>query len=271
MVLLRPVVKLASSAYELTVFPVVPLLMMFGCPKGMCPPVWKPLLHFYWFSLVNGKIPTRNYRAARAFFFHLSYRIFSVSAVGSIQPRWNNAEGRWTAVYFLIYYIRLHLTIEAECTAEERNNGELMDQGGRFSARLEVEDCRGRFRYRGRESECCVLGGGDLQVNWVYKTVDRRDWWRTSISVLREVSGIPSCLLSVNGSFSRLYFPDSSQFAVESCPAISPLTLLMLYTSASSQARPRDPDLILKSTSCPGWRLLLRTPFDTVIVGAMVF
>lgn len=88
-----------------------------------------------------------------------------MSAVGSIQPRRNNAEGRWTAVYFLIYYIRLHLTIEAECTAKERNSGELMDQGGRFSARLEVEDCRGRLRYRGRESECCVLGGGDLQVN----------------------------------------------------------------------------------------------------------
>lgn len=242
-----------------------------AAPRGYAPqfenlcPMWA---HFYWFSLVNGKIPTQNYRA---FFFHLSYRISSVSAVGSIQPRWNNAEGRWTAVYFLIYYIRLHLTMEAKCAAEERNSGELMDQGGRFSARLEVEDCRGRFRCRGRESECCVLGEGDLQVNLgVYKTVDRRDWWRTSISVLREVSGIPSCFLSVNGSFSRLYFPYSSQFAVESCPVISSLTLLMLYTSASSQAQPHDPDLILKST-CSGLRLVLRTLFDTVIMEAMVF
>lgn len=66
-------------------------------------------------------------------------------------------------------------------------------------------------------------------------------------------------------------FPDSSQFAVWSCPVISPLTLLMLYTSASSQAPPRDPDLILKSTSCSGLRLLLRIPFDTVTVGAMVY
>lgn len=45
----------------------------------------------------------------------------------------------------------------------------------------------------------------------------------------------------------------------------------MLYTSASSQAQPRDPDLILKSTSCSRLRFLLRTPFDAVIVGAKVF
>lgn len=69
-----------------------------------------------------------------------------MSAVGSIQLSPNTVVGRWTAVYFLIYYIRLYLTIEAECAAEERDSGELMDQGGRFSARLEVEDCRGRVR-----------------------------------------------------------------------------------------------------------------------------
>lgn len=57
----------------------------------------------------------------------------------------NNA-GRWTRVFFLIYYIRLDLTTEAECIAEEGKSGELMNQAGRFSARLEVEDCRGVFR-----------------------------------------------------------------------------------------------------------------------------
>lgn len=89
--------------------------------------------------------------------------------------------------------------------------------------------------------------------------------------MLREVSGIPSCLLSVNGSFSQLYFLDLSQFTVESCPVVSPLTLLMLYSSASSHAQPRDPDVIWKSTSCSGSRFLLRTPFDAVLVEAMGF
>lgn len=77
--------------------------------------------------------------------------VFTVASVTSlIKPllclQSGNKAGRWTRVFFLIYYVRLDLTTEAERTAEERNSGELMDQAGRFSARLEVEDCQDMFR-----------------------------------------------------------------------------------------------------------------------------
>lgn len=77
--------------------------------------------------------------------------VFTAASVTSlIKPllclQSGNDAGRWSGGFCLIYYIRLDLTTEAQCTVEERNIRECTDNAGRFPARLEVEDCRGMFR-----------------------------------------------------------------------------------------------------------------------------
>lgn len=81
----------------------------------------------------------------------------------------NNA-ARWTWAFFLIYYIRLDLTREAECTVVERNwriNGSSRQifcqiRGGGLPRYGEIER-EGNWAF-------CLRGAAG---NWVYKTVDR--------------------------------------------------------------------------------------------------
>lgn len=77
-------------------------------------------------------------------FLHLTSE--SVSAFGSTLQNHYKVLSRWTVLIFLIYFVRLPLTIEAGCAVEEGKSGELVAQTGRFLASLEGEGCRVRFR-----------------------------------------------------------------------------------------------------------------------------